>query len=102
MTPSQRAAEEIVELIEDMEDDNQYFPSVTKWMIHNTQTIIEKHCGRWHPYPEERPEKVGWYTVTIYGEATTRWWTGVKWSNSTSVLAWKPLDEPYQKEEGHA
>ena len=97
MTPSQRAAEDIL------------------WMLYGNRTIveankaavvriIESECGRWHPCPEEKPEKTGRYPVTldidnhapiveeaIYNAATEHWFT------SFPVLAFRPLPEPYQK-----
>ena len=70
---------------------------------------------RWHPHPEEKPEKEGEYLVTETSCITkdvlfvaVEYYSGDNWTDedynhkvydiSRYIRAWMPLPKPYEKE----
>lgn len=60
----------------------------------------------WHPYPQEKPSKSGYYLVTTDGihndVIDIAWFDAImagllQWNKASEILAWAELPEPYEE-----
>ena len=70
------------------------------WHIAKASYLAGLKEGGWLPYPENKPEQVGW--VLAYNsnpstcQVTVKWWNG-EFAGNECIVAWMPIP-PYTKE----
>ncbi len=60
---------------------------------------VQNPKTEWVPVSEGAPKKADYYiTTTIYKEVYRDYWNGERFERTETVIAWRPLPEPYQSE----
>ena len=67
--------------------------------------LLDQLEPSFHPYPQEKPPRYGWYNVTLDDNGRLEVYTsfyskgGFVWFYDNNIIAWAELPKPYKKED---
>lgn len=93
--------EELDLLIAKAIDDYKNSDDAARWIENKiTEAIAEHEQSKWKKYPEEKPDKSGWYWVHHKDGYESRVHSEENWElfvESKKVIAFRELPKPYQE-----